>query len=227
MIDESPDTSYLGEYSNRPESEYAINRAHSLDCASVTPETLKAKETLEHAQQTVGDIYNAVLAQYNGTLANEKLDTERDALDDAYNLLGQLSEEVTECDCGERGDMERNQYRYFNPYVPAASNTEQNKRDCARSQYERMESLNRGNWCYIGIRAEAEVALTPVHPLDPGQTQTIHSGGLWGIESDSDSDYLESVEKEELSDLRGQLKALGFSSRAISQAFKNVERKDE
>src|ERR1700677_2990868 len=32
LTDESPDTSYLGEYSNRAESDYAIDRRHSLDC---------------------------------------------------------------------------------------------------------------------------------------------------------------------------------------------------
>lgn len=93
--------------------------------------------------------------------------------------------------------------------------------------YERMESLNAGNWCYIGIRAEAKVSV--YHPQEVRGTaiQTITSGGLWGIESDSEEPYLESVEKEELADLRAQLKALGFSSRAISTAFKNVEREGE
>jgi hypothetical protein len=225
MMDESPDTSYLGEYSNRPKSEYAIDRAHSEDCASVSPEAQRAKETLEHAQQTAGDIHNAVLAQYNGTLANEKLDTEREALDDAYNLLGELADEVVECDCGERGDMERNEYRYFNGNVENyKGESPENIRKYVRQNYARMESLSRGDWCYMGIRGEAQIAV-PTAPKN-SIIQTITSGGLWGIESDSDKDYLASVEQEELSDLRGQLKALGFSSRAISTALKNVERKD-
>jgi hypothetical protein len=89
-----------------------------------------------------------------------------------------------------------------------------------------MERLNRGDWCFIGIRAEAEIQLfhKPVHSLDPGQTsiQTLTSGGLWGIESDSDREYLESVEQEELADLKTQLLVLGFSKRAISNAFKSI-----
>ena len=36
MYDESPDTSWLGEYSNSRESEFSIDRAHSEDCASVS-----------------------------------------------------------------------------------------------------------------------------------------------------------------------------------------------
>lgn len=71
---------------------------------------------------------------------------------------------------------------------------------------------------YIGITAEAEITLTDAR--DGAPVQTIHSGGLWGIESDSDSKYLASVEQEELANLRGQLHALGFSQRAISAAFR-------
>lgn len=86
-----------------------------------------------------------------------------------------------------------------------------------------MESLNNGNWCYIGIRAEAHTVVSGAI------VQTLHSGGIYGIESDSDSDrkYLESVEKEELASLREQLRALGFSTRAISKAFADIEHVNE
>jgi|SRR6185312_6164451 len=81
---------------------------------------------------------------------------------------------------------------------------------------------------YIGIRADAEIALAPSHApgMNPftGPLQTITSGGLWGIESDSDADYLKSVEDEQLAELRNQLHAIGFSQRAITAAFRNVER---
>jgi hypothetical protein len=50
--------------------------------------------------------------------------------------------------------------------------------------------------------------------------QKITSGGLWGIESDSDRSHFAEVTAEELADLKAQLLALGFSKRAISQAFK-------
>ncbi len=96
-----------------------------------------------------------------------------------------------------------------------------------------------GNWYYIGIRAEAEIGIPSLGAQVKGTkkmesgllltTQHITSGGLWGVESDSEKSYLESVEKEELTDLRAQLKALGFSSRAISQAFKpeNIREKND
>jgi hypothetical protein len=234
MIDDSPDTSWLGEYSNRPTSEYSIDRAHSEDCASVRVDVKGAKQTLEHAQQTVGDLHNDILAQYNGTLANEQLDAEKDALDEAYDAIGELIDSVDECDCDEHGDMERNEYRYFNPsfnYVSSTGKiqdglTPEDVRKYTRQDYERMESANRGDWCFLGIRAEAEISI----PSGPGYStlQTIHSGGLWGIESDSDKSHFAETEANELADLRTQLYALGFSKRAIASAFKpeNIQHKD-
>ena len=232
MVDESPDTSWLGEYANRSTSEYSIDRAHSEDCASVREDIKQVKQTLEHVQQTIGDLHNAVLAQYNGTLANEKLDAEKDALDEAYDTVGELFDSIDECDCGESGDMERNEYRYFNPsfnYVDKSGralpeNTPDEVRKYVRQDYERMESLNRGNWCFIGIRAEANVSI----PSGSSSVESeVSSGGLWGIESDSDDSFLEETIQEELSNLKTELIALGFSKRAIASAFKNIREEND
>ena len=133
----------------------------------------------------------------------------------------------------ERGDCERGQYRYFNPgtveaFDPAASwipTGTKDKRaywhaamlDNAAKDYIRMESLQAGNWYFVGIIAKAVVVSAQ------GVTQTIRSGGLWGIESDSGKDYLEETKQNELTNLRGELEAFGFGSRAIDYAFRNVE----
>jgi hypothetical protein len=238
MVDDSPDTSHLGEYSSKSTSQFTIDRAHAEDCASVRPDIQTAKKTLEHAQQTIGDLHNAVLAQYNGTLANEKLDAEREALDAAYDEVGELLDEIDACDCGERGDMERNEYRFFNPsfnYITKADDPEdgltvEEVRKYVRQDYERMERLHRGGWCYLGIRAEAQV-IANVQTAGPGKwhgvVQRVSSGGLWGIESDSERSYIEETQKEELSELKKELLAMGFSKRAIATAFKNTEEKDE
>lgn len=91
---------------------------------------------------------------------------------------------------------------------------------------QRLQEYRNGDFCFVGVRAEAEffvgsklvnVGCTPV--------QTLTSGGLWGIESDSDEKYFAEVEQEELSQLRQQLEAIGFSKRAVSAAFKTIERK--
>jgi hypothetical protein len=222
MFDDSPDTSWLGKYSNRPETEYAIDRAHSEDCDSVRSEIQSAKETLEHIQQTIGDLHNAVLAQYNGTLANEKLDAERDALNDAYDAVGELTETIDECDCGFSGHWDAREYRYFNACVENyKGESPEDIRKYVRQDYDRMESLNRGDWCFIGIRAEAKVQ------VGSDVVQRITSGGLWGIESDSDKDNLESAAREELAELKTELIGLGFSRRAIATAFKNVHEKGD
>ena len=77
-----------------------------------------------------------------------------------------------------------------------------------------MESLNEEQWLFIGIRACADVTFSD------GVRQSIYSGGLWGIESDSEESYLKEIESEELADLRQTLYELGFSKRAIATAVK-------
>ena len=98
--------------------------------------------------------------------------------------------------------VERGQYHFF-----VAENVENEKE--AIQNYDRMESYNNQQWCCIGIKAKAEILI----PDGSGDyvRQTITSGGLWGIESDSDKSYLEQVENEELDNLRLELKVLGVT----------------
>jgi hypothetical protein len=104
-------------------------------------------------------------------------------------------------------DMERGEYQYFNPYVnPFNGKTQAEKKELARQarqDYERMESLNRGHWYFIHIRAEAKIVINNV-------IEKISSGGLGGIESDSGEEYFKEIEKEELTNLTSILKELGF-----------------
>ena len=90
-------------------------------------------------------------------------------------------------------------------------------RKYVQQDYASMRSYNAGEWDYIGISAQATIQLADSAPI-----QVITSGGLWGIESNA-GDYLKEVGQEQLSELRAQLKAIGFSSRAISAAFKNIK----
>jgi hypothetical protein len=112
------------------------------------------------------------------------------------------------------GDWDRNQFQYFNPYInPFDGKTQAEKKELAlhaRQDYERMESLNKGNWCFLHVRAEAEININSV-------IETISSGGLGGIESDSGEDYLKEIEKEELTNLTEVLKELGFKESQISK----------
>jgi hypothetical protein len=222
MIDESPDTSWLGEYSNTQKTEYAIDRAHSEDCIKNQPD-VKAK--LERIASHVDDICDSEIDEANDTIP------ESEARFEARNTM----EELLSCDCDEHGDMERGEYRYFNgPVENYKGESPEDIRKYVRQDYERMERLNVGDWCFIFIKAEVEIQLiateensvvskvswhSPVAPY-----QTITSGGLWGIESDSDKDYIAEIEGEQLSELKSQLTALGFSKRAIATAFKSIKK---
>lgn len=84
----------------------------------------------------------------------------------------------------------------------------------ARQDCQRLENLGK-TWDYVGIIAKAEVWNPQTQT-----TQTLRSGGLWGIESDSDKEYLVSVQAEELAGLKAELLALGFGERACDHALK-------
>lgn len=206
MADNDPDTSYLGKYGRNSESKYAIDRKHTKECNLHTP----AVESLSQ----LGRIYEYLSSQ---------MGTELREWDDSLDLLNEKMDELNNCSCDELGYWSRGEMQYFNPNW-------QNYEGCADAEireycwqdYERMESYNNGSWCYIGIRAEAEIFVDDLSRQC--LTQRIKSGGLWGIESESD---VTDIEKDELSELAQQLKALGFSQRAISKAFKNIEHKSE
>jgi hypothetical protein len=114
----------------------------------------------------------------------------------------------------ERGDMGRGEFRYF---IPAMTAEETGNPASPGQDYLRMEALNNGTWQYVGIIAKAVVVSAS------GTIQTLRSGGLWGVESDSGKEYLDSVATDELAALRTELESFGFSARAINYAFKNAK----
>ena len=67
---------------------------------------------------------------------------------------------------------------------------------------DRKEAYKRGDFSFVGVRAEAEITVD-------GISQTITSGGLWGVESDAGDEYIKEVGGEEYNDLRKILKTLG------------------
>lgn len=229
MYDESPDTSWLGEYGQRAESEYAIDRKHSEDC----PQQTFNRKSSDRCMMVIAHIdkLERAIAYLNGVLDSipDFSDTSRnEAISEAQDILIEAQDEIAEdanaCTCGGVW-IERHSYQFFNPnHENYKGLPEDEIRKYCLQEYARMESLNNGDFCFIGIRAEAEIGLNSyVASEQLGILQTITSGGLWGIESDSSPEYLAEVEAEELSDLKSQLKAIGFSSRAISAAFKTVE----
>lgn len=195
-VDTDPDFSYLGQYSAHSKDEYSIDRAHSKDCQSLTYDRA-AFEQLERAE-----VY----------LYNEPGDNS-----DAEQILAEARDRMENCDCGERGDMRRGEWRYFNGVTENyAGCTPEEIRQYVRQDYERMEDYNNQGWCYMLTHAEAYIDVA-------GITQRIKSGYCGGTESDSGDEVFEELKADSLAELKGQLKALGFSARAISEAFKTVK----
>ena len=222
-IDTDPDTSWLGEYSSKCTSEFSIDRMHREDCA-VNNRPTEAIDKLERI------IYHIQIARMEEGL--DAYSGQWETFDESIDTLIALQGELEECDCGEHGDMRRGTYRYFNPsfnYVDKdghalKENTAEEVRKYVRQGYERMESLNSGQWCFLSINAEAQVS------IPCGESSVESTVGLnWcsGYESDMGKSGMEEVEADHLSELRAELKALGFSIRAISTAFKNVKRTEE
>src|ERR1019366_7105759 len=53
----------------------------------------------------------------------------------------------------------RREYRYFNPSENYKGEPAEDIRKYVRQDYNRMEQLNAGDWCFIGIRADAEIGV--------------------------------------------------------------------
>lgn len=225
MVDDSPDTSWLGKYTSKIKSDFTIDRKHAIDCQSQVFNH-EGKEwrsrVIARLQESITTEHDAECIAHGDTSALGGCICEPEQ---AIEFVESLDEDS--CTCGGLC-IARHSYRYFEPCwqnykgEPHADIVKHIGQD-----FERMESLERGNWCFIGVRAEAEIFLLPANSLANSVhvTQTITSGGLWGIESDSES-YIASEEQNQLAELREQLTALGFSRRAISTAYKSIERKD-
>jgi hypothetical protein len=112
----------------------------------------------------------------------------------------------------------------FRPYAGGEKVGTKNYYVYGMQDYNRMEALNNGDFCFLGISAEAKV-LTSTDG-ENWLINTLSSGGLWGIESDGEKSYIKDVEEEELEHLKDVLKEYGFSEEEITEAFKNIKEAD-
>jgi len=142
------------------------------------------------------------------------------------SYLGEYTDEYDTnhicCHCGEYlGDAEgennehdcptsNRDYNYFKPYAGEEKPGTETYKKYGLQDFKRMESLNNGNWYFMGIQAKAVVK----YPIGSGnwRLETFTSGGLWGIESDSDEDYIESIKAEQLDDLKAHLEQFGINT---------------
>jgi hypothetical protein len=86
----------------------------------------------------------------------------------------------------------------------------------AKADFERMQKINSGDVGFMSISAVASIATS-----DDGKTwlmNEISSGGLYGIEIDSDESYLQGITAEQIAELRKTLLALGFTGEELNAA---------
>lgn len=85
---------------------------------------------------------------------------------------------------------------------------------------ERKEAYERGAFDFVGIYARATV--DHYRPMEGGGyqltgTTEYRSGGLWGIEDDSDTAYLQEIAYEQEAELHGILRDDGFTEEEIAE----------
>jgi hypothetical protein len=73
---------------------------------------------------------------------------------------------------------------------------------------DRSLAYKKGDFSFVGVRAEAEVVIEDV-------LQTLTSGGLYGVESDSEDEYIDEIAAREWEALRGVLKAVGVPTEQL------------
>jgi hypothetical protein len=116
---------------------------------------------------------------------------------------------VTDSDCGRPDDNDEGFWPSLDRTAPGwiGDNPERSYDEQMEAARERMAAFERGDWGYIGVRARAALAI----PIGQGcsRLMTVESAGLWGIESDSDSEYLASVFADEQEQLKDELQTLG------------------
>ncbi len=211
-IDESPDTSWLGEYTNEPSGWHVDRKAGQLLASN--GDILAADVPGDYSR---GEYQYISGFQHTGSLKSWASQTEKSIASAWLRIRYQAN--------GREQGLRGNLFQHFGVVGWQNANTRAEKVRCIDVVYccleaLRLHRLERNDWCFLGIIAKAEI-ISPA-----GIIQTVRSGGLWGVESDSDKSYLNDVEKEELHSLRAELETMGdgFGVRSMDYAFKNVER---
>ncbi|GAC1371016.1 MAG: hypothetical protein NVS3B25_19030 [Hymenobacter sp.] len=78
-------------------------------------------------------------------------------------------------------------------------------------QDQKRKAAYGDTWYMLGIYAEATIKTSS------GMTHKVRSGGLWGIESDSDASYFREVAREEVAQLTDELAALHIDASQLAE----------
>lgn len=74
----------------------------------------------------------------------------------------------------------------------------------------RLSEYRTGAFHFLGCQARAQVTVN-------GVSQRVYSGGVWGIESDSDTAYLNDIQAEQVAELVEILREFGISEEDIAR----------
>ena len=89
-----------------------------------------------------------------------------------------------------------------------------------KEDMHRLETCG-DSWVMMGCTAEAEVSY-PINESGDRRIETFTSGGLWGIESDSDNEYKESVASDQLWDLIDHIRHFGVEAKLKPGTIKEI-----
>lgn len=93
----------------------------------------------------------------------------------------------------------------------------------AQEDYERMLAYGKGDWCSTGIQATAIISMTK--DGNPLLSSEMKSAGVYGVESDMDSDDPHAIELigDEISNLTQSLHDLGFKDEYINSVPREIQ----
>lgn len=105
---------------------------------------------------------------------------------------------------------------YNDPSIPPEEAAKYQQQDA-----ERLETYG-ALWYMTGIYAQASIIR--IYPTGGHQyVADARSGGLWGVESDSDPEYFQSIAQEQLAELRDILTDMGIDPAEIDAKIKEVD----
>lgn len=114
----------------------------------------------------------------------------------------------------ERGDMRRNEFRYF---IAANSAAQTGNPESVLQDYKRMEELTYGSLSVYCVSVRAVIDSARVRSWFCFHLDSSTCGG---IESDNGEEYIRQIGGEQIEDIRPELNDLGFTDDTINEALK-------
>jgi hypothetical protein len=199
LPDDSPDTDWLGKYTDNPEP-WSICRRDGEYVDILRRQCPKCGKP--------GVDFNPDIQTQDIWHCDCEPDTEDDCscgIEYACEGCHYLFESAWEPPSNSR------EYRYFMPYAGGEKSSAPEYQRYGMQDYKRMEAYNNGDWQFVGIRAKVVVSYNIDDNSNSRRLETLTSSGLWGIESDADKADLSEIADDQVADLKEHLQHLGIT----------------